>query len=251
MLRLLRTPRWLALTAAALVAAVLLTWLGCWQLERARAAARPKVVDPAPVSLTSIGRPRTPLTAAAAHRTVTVTGAYDAGQQRLVAGREQGGRMGGWVLTPLVLDDGAAVPVVRGWTAATAVSPPPTGPVRVTGALQPSEDAEGAPGSSAASPDQLAVVSTAQLAGLWSYDLYDGYVLLQRQDPPGAGDLEPVPAPVVRSGGGLPLQNAAYALQWWAFALFTVFMWWRLLRDEARARVAAVGVGTGGAGAAS
>jgi DNA-binding transcriptional regulator of glucitol operon len=32
------------------------------------------------------------------------------------------------------------------------------------------------------------------------------------------------------------LQNFGYALQWWAFALFTLWMWARVLRDHARAK---------------
>ena len=34
------------------------------------------------------------------------------------------------------------------------------------------------------------------------------------------------------------LQNFGYALQWWAFATFTLIMWARLMRDRARARPA-------------
>jgi cytochrome oxidase assembly protein ShyY1 len=30
---------------------------------------------------------------------------------------------------------------------------------------------------------------------------------------------------------GFALQNLSYALQWWLFAGFAVFFWWRLVRD--------------------
>ena len=30
------------------------------------------------------------------------------------------------------------------------------------------------------------------------------------------------------------LQNSAYAVQWWAFAAFAVFFWFRVLRDQIR-----------------
>ena len=33
---------------------------------------------------------------------------------------------------------------------------------------------------------------------------------------------------------GFSLQNSAYAVQWWAFALFGIFLWWRVVRDHAR-----------------
>jgi ABC-type nickel/cobalt efflux system permease component RcnA len=33
-------------------------------------------------------------------------------------------------------------------------------------------------------------------------------------------------------GGGLSWRNLAYALQWWVFALFAAYMWWRMVRDD-------------------
>jgi DNA-binding transcriptional regulator of glucitol operon len=35
------------------------------------------------------------------------------------------------------------------------------------------------------------------------------------------------------------LQNFGYAVQWWAFTVFAVFLWVRLLRDAANARITA------------
>jgi hypothetical protein len=35
------------------------------------------------------------------------------------------------------------------------------------------------------------------------------------------------------------LQNFGYALQWWAFTVFALFLWVRLLRDAATARITA------------
>jgi DNA-binding transcriptional regulator of glucitol operon len=32
------------------------------------------------------------------------------------------------------------------------------------------------------------------------------------------------------------IQNFGYTIQWWLFAAFTVFFWWRILRDAARRR---------------
>jgi len=37
------------------------------------------------------------------------------------------------------------------------------------------------------------------------------------------------------------LQNFGYALQWWAFAVFTLGMWLRILRDAARGKHASSG----------
>ena len=45
-------------------------------------------------------------------------------------------------------------------------------------------------------------------------------------------------------------RNAAYAVQWWVFAAFALWMWGRMVRDETRrARAeAAPGHGIGGRG---
>jgi surfeit locus 1 family protein len=40
-----------------------------------------------------------------------------------------------------------------------------------------------------------------------------------------------VPPPAL-VGSGLSWRNAAYALQWWVFALFAAYMWWRMVRDD-------------------
>jgi hypothetical protein len=41
---------------------------------------------------------------------------------------------------------------------------------------------------------------------------------------------------------GFSLQNFGYALQWWAFTLFGVLLWGKILRDHARSRPADVDV---------
>ena len=33
---------------------------------------------------------------------------------------------------------------------------------------------------------------------------------------------------------GVQWRNAAYAVQWWVFAAFTLWMWGRMVRDETR-----------------
>jgi DNA-binding transcriptional regulator of glucitol operon len=37
------------------------------------------------------------------------------------------------------------------------------------------------------------------------------------------------------------LQNFGYTIQWWLFAAFTLFLWWRVVRDAAVRRAAAAG----------
>ena len=156
-------------------------------------------------------------------------------------GRSLDGRTGFWVLTPLVLPDGSAVPVVRGWTAdpaggASAGLPP--GDVTVQGVLEPSEPPDGLrPGDVSDLPtDQVPLVSAPLLVQRWPYPLLTGYVVQTASTPaPAAAEgaqLRAVPPPTARTS--LAWQNLSYALQWWVFSLFGLFFWYRLVRDDAR-----------------
>src|SRR5512144_1367607 len=72
---------------------------------------------------------------------VEVRGHYDVGRQILIDNRVHEGRAGYHVVTPLLLEDGRAVLVNRGWVAAGAtrrelpVAPPPPGNVTIRGAV--------------------------------------------------------------------------------------------------------------------
>jgi cytochrome oxidase assembly protein ShyY1 len=245
-------PRWLALFVVVVVASAFMARLGQWQWDRAhdnagssveRTLARP------PVPLRDVLTARQRFTGAAADRAVVAEGGYDAARQVLVADRRLAGETGWWVLTPLVLDDGSAVGVVRGWVAtaddpAAAVAAVPVGRVAVTGHLRPAEPpADRAPGETSGLPDgQVDRVDLTQLIERWPWPLLTGYVVLTRDQDVGAARapvVAPVPAPSLRpvpaipeGRGGLDLRNLSYALQWFLFAAFGLFMWWRLVRDD-------------------
>ncbi len=46
-----------------------------------------------------------------------------------------------------------------------------------------------------------------------------------------ADGLTRVPPPPIGETG-LSWRNAAYALQWWIFAAFAAYMWFRMVRDD-------------------
>ncbi|AJZ86309.1 MULTISPECIES: SURF1 family protein [Streptomyces] len=144
-----------------------------------------------------------------------------------------------------------ALPVVRGWlpgdaddpAAAAKVPAPPSGEVTVTGALQASEH-QGGDGVSAAGGlprGQLGMISAASLVNLVPYQVYDAWVTSSQA--PGA--LKPVP-PTAAEGTGLDIkafQNLGYTGEWFVFAGFVIFMWFRLFRREAEtARDLALGI---------
>jgi len=246
-------PRWLALFVVVLVAAALMARLGQWQWDRAHDNAESNVertLARSPVPIGDVLRARQTFTGAAADRAVVAEGSYDAARQVLVADRRLGDESGWWVLTPLVLDDGSAVGVVRGWVAtsddpAVVVGAVPAGRVALTGYLRPAEPpADRAPGRTSGLPDgEVDRVDLTQLIERWPWPLLTGYVVLTGYrattgDGAGTADVPAVPPslravpPIPQGRGGLDLRNLSYALQWFVFAAFGLFMWWRLVRDD-------------------
>ena len=252
MYRFLLTPRWWAINLFVLLAVPFCLLMGTWQLSRFEDHVHDERGrdDASGAAHTSPARPLTdllPVTRQTVGQRATATGRYD--QQFLVPNRKMDGRNGHYVLTLLRTDGGRALPVVRGWlpgpAAPDAAPPPPTGRVTVTGTLQASEQAgsHGVDGAGGLPPGQLGVISAASLVNLVPYQVYDGWVTLERAD----SGMRPVPARAPE-GSGLDLkafQNLGYTGQWFVFAGFVVFMWFRLARRETEAaRDAALGLPT-------
>lgn len=247
MLRTLLAPRLVVLHLLAIAVLVSFTLLGRWQLGVFEASGKPRLAaDPAPVAVTELAQAGRHIRGDDVGRRVTATGTYDAAGQLLVADRvadvsAPGGRAaqgrGFWLLTPLRLADGTLVAVVRGWVAspddpAVAV---PEGTVTVTGRLRPAEPTNAVQRSAGGlPPGRVATVSTSELINLWTgAPVRDGFVVATAQDPPSGATPVAVPPPT--EGMGFSWRNLAYALQWWAFALFAVFMWFHFVRDAVRA----------------
>jgi cytochrome oxidase assembly protein ShyY1 len=251
------TPRMLALLVVFLAIAAVCARLGVWQLDRAvqraeiNEAARVAQQEQAPATpLGDLLAPRSTFPGDLVGTKVRVTGRFD-GETLLVPGRVgPDGEVGFLVLDRFVVtDDGAALPaddaagdggetsgadgspgilpVVRGWVADPTAPAPTPGEVTLQGFLQAGESFERAD----LPQGQLAAIAPGQLVNLWGGPLYTGYLVVS--DPVDAG-VDRLPPPTL-PGGGLNLQNLAYALQWWIFGGFAVLLWSRLVRDEARA----------------
>lgn len=234
-LRLLRTPRWVALTALGLVVIVGFGLLSRWQWERAHRddLAAAEAADPAPVALGSVLGAE-PLATESYGRRVAVTGTYLPDAQRLVPRGEVY-----WVVTPLQTA-GAVVPVVRGTVTAPAAPPAPEGIVEVTGRVEPYEGDPGPqPGDDTLPPDQLPRLTRATVAdALAGTGPLGGWVALTSQAP--VSDLPTAASPSAPdAGSSLRWQNASYAVQWVLFAGFVVFLWSRWFRDDLRSQRAA------------
>jgi cytochrome oxidase assembly protein ShyY1 len=246
--RFLLTPRWLGILALTVAASVVMVLLGTWQLHRYQeraatneridaAAARPpvpvdEVLPPGPARAGGAG----PAPAGTAAWTrVTVTGRYDPARTVLVRNRTVDSRVGYEVLTPLLLGDGSAVLVDRGWippapgaaTAVPQVPATPGGQVTVVGRVHLSE----------ARPDavlrrdgrlETRRISVPRIAGELPYPVRGAYLLVDTQTP--AADPAFAPIPIRHENDW---QNAGYVVQWWIFAGMALFGYGWLARREA------------------
>ena len=248
MYRFLLTPRWLAGAALAVAAAAVMVLLGNWQLHRyhERSAINDRI-DAADtvtaVPLTSI------LTAPARASTagpapgkdlawtkVTVTGRYDPANEIQARARTVNGDVGFEIVTPLLLADGTAVLVDRGWippgqgglaTSAPVVPPAPTGPVTVVGQIHLSESRP-TPIEQRDGRLDTRRISVPQLAAKLPFPVYGAYVLLTDQTPANATTFEQIPIDHEDAW-----QNAGYVVQWWLFALMALFAYGWQARKEA------------------
>jgi cytochrome oxidase assembly protein ShyY1 len=243
------TPHWWGINVFVVLAIPVCIFMGTWQLGRFEervatqhaAETRPDPAAQAAVPLAKL----LPVDQETSGRHATATGRY--GDQFLVPDRELDGKIGSYVLTMLRTDGGKALPVVRGWLAGGEKAPaPPAGEVTVTGALQASETvgSNGVRTGGGLPQGQLGMISAASLINVVPYEVYDAWVTVGRAP---AG-LLPVPASAPENTG-LDLkafQNLGYTGEWFVFAGFVVFMWFRLFRRELEtARDRALGLDLG------
>ena len=233
-----------ALAVLATVAAVLLgVWqYGAWSTHREDQAAARATAPAKP--LADVMSADDPFPGNAVGQPVTLRGRWLPRSTVFVADRVLRGRRGVWAVTPVAVcgtgsscADAPAMLVVRGWAPREADVPAaPTGAVAVTGWLQPGE------GSAVTDPDptddvlpQLRVADAIQHV---DQDLYGGYVIAKSVSPGGstiggaAGLSAVTPASLPKASTFTGLRNLLYALEWWVFGGFAVFLWWRWCRDE-------------------
>jgi surfeit locus 1 family protein len=209
--------------------------LGVWQLDAwhtRRADAARDIANVKPVALGTVMTGDSSFPGRSVGRPVTFSGTWMSGTTVYISDRYLHGRRGYWVVTPVHVDGSASVmPVVRGWsTEPTSVAP--TGTVSVTGWLQATEGS--GPVDENPNDDILPMMRLASLVELVDADLYSGYVVARDVTGPGGpgGSLLAVSATSVPSVSGFTaLRNFLYAIEWWVFGGFAVFVWVRWCRD--------------------
>ncbi len=246
MYRFLLTPRWWGINLFVVLAIPFCVFMGTWQLGRFEDRVQShEQAEKAPDPSTRATKPLDellPVDKVTSGRPATATGTY--ADQFLVPGRTLEDRQGFYVLNLLRTDSGKALPVVRGWLPGSAtdarVPAAPKGEVTVVGDLQASENtrSNGVNARGGLPSGQVGMISAATLVNLVPYDVYDAWVTLPEAEAGGAGGaMKPVPA-AAPEGSGLDLkafQNLGYTGEWFVFAAFVLFMWFRLVRREAEA----------------
>ncbi|GGZ13631.1 SURF1-like protein [Streptomyces inusitatus] len=238
MYRFLLTPRWWGINVFVVLAIPFCLFMGTWQLgkfeERVDTHQEAKR-EPAPGERGAVPLEELlPVDKKTSGRPAEATGVY--GEQFRVPDRSVKGERGDYVLTLLRTDGGKTLPVVRGWVAKGAPAPaPPAGEVTVTGWLQASENmgTDGVHTAGGLPAGQLGMISAASLVNLVPDDVHDAWITLTEAD----GSMRAVPA-AVAEGNGLDMkafQNLGYTGEWFVFAAFVLFMWFRLVRREAEA----------------
>jgi cytochrome oxidase assembly protein ShyY1 len=229
--------RRVAIVAIAAIVAATCVALGFWQLQRladrrARNAAIEHERSRDPVLITTaVGGAVEPYTP------VRASGTFDAEREVLVYGRSLDGEPGHLVVTPLVLEDGTAVLVIRGWvpfdhqTVPVADAAPPAGEVSIHGFLVPDE------GDGSTVPDESGVIGRLDVEGVGSTLPYPVLALAIRQKeqaPPQPSEL-PIPLPQEELSAG---PHLSYAIQWFCFAAISVVGAVILVRRERRSPTA-------------
>jgi surfeit locus 1 family protein len=210
-------------TAATAAAVLLFVLLGSWQLGRATAkrlideqfsrAETALLLPPA-----SIAVPR--------YQRVTANGRYDTDHQFLLDNMSEAGQAGVHVLTPLLLSDGNAVLVDRGWVpfGTTRDSLPdvavPATPRTVAGRLDelPRPGIELAAPAGKGWPRLISYPHMQELAAALGRELYPQRVLLDPREPDGFMRNWQVP-------GTTYVRHLGYAIQWFAFAATAIAIW--------------------------
>lgn len=244
--RRLLAPRLWGLHLLAVAAATAALLLGLWQYDawqtgrEDQAAAR---ADATPKPLAAVMSGDDPFPTVGVGQPVELSGRWLGNATVYVADRQLDGRRGVWAVTPVEVchpgraagscTGASAMLVVRGWApTAFDVPAPPTGTVHVIGWLQPGE------GSGRTDPDPADdVIPELRIADAIQHvdqDLYGGYVIAEKMEPAQAAqDLEPVtPESLPEASAFTAVRNLLYAVEWWVFGAFAVFIWWRWCRDE-------------------
>ena len=243
------TRRWILATLFVLAGTALCVRLGIWQLDRLaqrrafnahyleESVSPPLLLDAAPQDdLTSVE-----------YRLITVTGTYDPSQQVVLRNQFHDNQPGYFLLTPLLLSDGSAIMIERGWIPADGNANPADwhqydqpGELTISGIIrlgaQPEVGGNPDPPLAAGQTrlDFWNIVNLQRIAQQVPYRLLPVFV---QPNPVPAPEAPPYPyQPVIEIDEG---PHFGYALQWFTFASILFIGYPFFLRKQLAATPAA------------
>lgn len=247
-------PRWILSLILAMVIAAVFVLLSQWQFSSSTGdAPPPESTTERERPLTDVFSPGVPMTPQVADQMVTMDGEFLADTTVLVQDRVQGDREGFWLISAFAVDgvtggvtgDAAGdpaephvIPVLHGWipdAQAAAEISEPAGSASVVGRLLPAEG----PVAERPVAGQIPTLSTAELTNRWDRPIYAGFVVstttaVGGQIWAGEAPLEAVTVGPQPQETPLNWLNIFYAVEWFVFAGFAFFLWWRLVADDYR-----------------
>jgi cytochrome oxidase assembly protein ShyY1 len=237
-----RRPVWLAGHVVALLAVIGFVLLGNWQLSRHDERRTLDVALDERLEVDVVGLDDLLAENADAslleYRPVEVSGAYLSEDEVILQARSLNGRSGHEVLTPLLLDDGTAVIINRGWVPIDVEGPPVVGAeplskvATVTGYLRQTQVRSGLgpvdPGDGTL--DRISRVDIDRLRQQIDVPLRAVWIQLAAQEP--VQNNFPLVVDPPQPGTGTP--HLSYAFQWFAFAAIVLIAYPFLMRRTAR-----------------
>lgn len=236
----LKQPRWILAIIVGLLIAAAFVRLGIWQLDRLeerreRNALTEERMSAAPETLDDLVVAHGLDPEALNLRPAVVSGVYRSDLEFFSVGRTVGDVTGTLVATPLELDDGTLLVVVRGIVPAGTEGPPavgfetPPGRVRIVGTLEDGEEPLriGEPDPAGGVLTSLSRVDLAFIDTWIDGTVQPVLLTLVEQDPVNSvGTPIPIPPDELTEGSHL-----GYAFQWFGFALIVAvgvgFLVWR------------------------
>ena len=218
-----------------------LLWLGHWQWNRA--AEKQALLDrwAKQAQIAPVALPTAP-TSTSQFLRVVANGAYLPGNQVLLDNQTHAGQAGYRVLTPLLLADGSALMVDRGWVPLPGNARDELPDITISGTgrqvrgrldhFRQAALREVAPASPAVPDNRPRVMNYPDAAAVSvavGRPVYPLVLLLDGSEPDGFVRED---APTLSFG---PERHLGYAIQWWGLALTLVLLWgWTALKPKNR-----------------
>jgi len=231
MYRFLLRPKWIAFHLLCLLGVVLMVNLSMWQFGRLseRREFNSEVRQRSALETVNISELDLSDPLAVQWRSAGAIGTYDPSEQVLILNRSQNGVAGLNVVTPLILDDGRAILVNRGFIGLSETPPSaPLGTVRVLGTVQISEQrTSGQATQASGEQSEFFRLDIARIEQQIDYELLPVALVAKASEPGEGPTIAPISPPELSQGPHL-----SYAIQWLIFSIAVIVGWVLAIRKS-------------------